>query len=113
MSKVNFFTPDFPKYSFIKSVTTKTIGHGKIPTLKIKGPMFISLPPISSATIALVIKMPPKIANTICFFVSFMVVNLAKKNPKPRFGIFRNMFTKDYPKVTRLNPTISVLKDAT
>jgi hypothetical protein len=51
----------------IKSVVKKTIGQGKIPILMTNGPIWISFPPINSATTALVIKIPARIINTMSF----------------------------------------------
>ena len=57
----SFLTPFSPKYSLIKSVVIKTIGQGKIPMLIGTPKTSINLPPVNSATIAFVIKIPARI----------------------------------------------------
>src|ERR1700757_5444975 len=62
------------------SVKTNTTGHNTMPTLCTKVPKNItSLPPINSATIALVIKKPANIKKTTSFLLFKFILPYLKR----------------------------------
>jgi hypothetical protein len=75
-------------------VVINTMGHGRIPMLMTASPTWMSFPPMSSATIALVINIPASITYTM----SFLDLNMIKISK--RKGLY-SLFCKKKPRVSK------------